>query len=109
MLTPFENSNSIVSSVILVILYHKSSKKEKVMLPGISMTGQHILNNDISSSINFVGFVKILIKPNLYRRNIGASCALERVTRMFAAEKYMVLHLNQINLVGGWRIEFIKC
>ena len=51
----------LVSSVLLVILYHKSSIKDKVMLPTISLTGQHILNNDISYYSYLVSFIILSI------------------------------------------------
>ena len=47
----------LVSSVLLVILYHKSSIKEKATLPQISQTGMKLLNKDTSFYMYFISFL----------------------------------------------------
>ena len=47
----------LVSSVLLVILYHKSSIKDKVILPQISQTGMKLLNKDTSFYMYFISFL----------------------------------------------------
>ena len=98
----------LVSSVLLVILYHKSSIKDKVMLPTISLTGQHILNNDISyysylvsfiilSICAFIFYMKCISVPNKKVYSIIlllgiTACILNIVQGIYAIDKDREIH-----------------
>ena len=99
----------LVSSVLLVILYHKSSIKEKVMVPGISMTGQYILNNDnisyysylvsfiILSICAFIFYMKCISVPNKKVYSIIlllgiTACILNIVQGIYTLDKDRDIH-----------------